>query len=127
MNGRVGLAGAAIAVLLSGLGWAESPAITAEGAGFAVKALEEGAAAYANRDYVWHGVPERFTGWQFTQKGGGERAYIVFAAPEDGPCWSKGRRVSLRANRRKSRWNHAAKRSLRVISSSVSLPLPLIR
>ena len=56
---------------------------TVTGFGFRVAKLANEAAAYANRDYVWQDVPQRFTGWKFTQTDGGLPARITVKARRD--------------------------------------------
>ncbi len=74
-----------LSLLSFGIGFAEPRPITIDGTNFEIQRFEEGALAFGNRKYVWEGIPERFAGWYFTQTGGGERAFITFTAPEDGP------------------------------------------
>ena len=60
-----------------------------KGSGFKLKLLRNEATAYANRNFVWKGVPGQIDGWQFTQIAGGDtpdmnlqikQAGVVFVA-----------------------------------------------
>lgn len=46
------------------------------GRGWSLKPLADGQQAFANRAYVWQGVPEKFRGWRITQTSGGVPAEI---------------------------------------------------
>ncbi len=62
---------------LQGDGW------VLEGERFEVARLENGAKAFANRDYVWQGVPAEYRGWQFTRLRGGERMDLTVKAERE--------------------------------------------
>ena len=50
---------------------ARNTPVEVDGWGFEIHELREGAVAFANRDYVFRGVPRRLEGWQFTRLNGG--------------------------------------------------------
>ena len=53
------------------------------GSGFKLKVLDDKKSAFANRKYVWFGVPEKFRGWKYTQVNGGERPSITVEVKRD--------------------------------------------
>ncbi len=67
----------------------DTPDLVLAGRGWSLTPLADGARAFANRPYVWQGVPEKFRNWQITQTAGGvpaeirvlaKRATMMFAA-----------------------------------------------
>ena len=63
---------------------AELPSIEVAGRGFEISSLAEGGKAFANRTYVWRGVPEELAGWRFTRLSGGLRSELTAVAETDG-------------------------------------------
>lgn len=61
--------------------------VEVSGEGFLVQPLRIGAAAFANRSYVWRGLPAAVEGWQFTQISGGVTAKIEMAVQSDGEIY----------------------------------------
>ena len=62
---------------------AECAAFSVTGSGWALAKFADGQQGFANRQYVWKNVPEKFSGWQYTQVSGGERAEIRVTAKRD--------------------------------------------
>ena len=54
--------------------------LTVNGRSFALAKLDDGEQAFANRNYIWQGIPKELKDWRYTQTGGGERASIVVTA-----------------------------------------------
>ncbi|NQT50980.1 hypothetical protein HQ576_02955, partial [bacterium] len=73
----------ALCLLTAGLAFGGEAALVVDGHGFVLRELRDGALAYANRQYVWKGVPAAFRGWQFTQTHGGAPARITVTARTD--------------------------------------------
>ena len=71
--------------------WAAAPAETSpagadlilSGRGWSLTKLADGEPAFANRQYVWQGVPEKFRNWRITQTSGGVQAEIRVKANRD--------------------------------------------
>ena len=61
-----------------------APPASVAGRGFVIRDLKDGARAYGNRTYVWHDVPKRLAGWQFTQTCGGVKGAFTVKAAADG-------------------------------------------
>ncbi len=53
------------------------------GRGWSLKKLADGEKAFANRNYIWQGVPKRFYNWSFTQFSGGESIETGVKAKHD--------------------------------------------
>ncbi len=53
------------------------------GRGWSLTRLADGERAFANRSYVWQGVPEKFRDWRVTQVSGGVRAELHVKARHD--------------------------------------------
>ena len=65
----------------------EARDFTVTGRGWALATLANDTAAFANRNYVWQGIPARFNGWRYTQTRGGERAEIVVKTKRAGTLY----------------------------------------
>jgi hypothetical protein len=61
----------------------ETADVVITGTGFAISKFDEGAGAFANRDYVWQGLPQDFRGGAYTRTGGGETAVMTVRAKRD--------------------------------------------
>lgn len=58
----------------------ETGDFTILGHGWSLAKLANDERAFANRNYVWKEIPEKFGGWRYTQTSGGERAEISVKA-----------------------------------------------
>lgn len=61
----------------------ETDDLVVTGHGWTLKRFAVNENAFANRAYVWKGIPEKFRGWRFTQTSGGEQAVITAKAIRD--------------------------------------------
>ncbi|MCX7009131.1 MAG: hypothetical protein NTY53_18105 [Kiritimatiellaeota bacterium] len=61
----------------------DTPDLALTGHGWSLMRLADGERAFANRTYVWQGVPEKFRNWRITQTSGGVRAEIRVKAKRD--------------------------------------------
>ncbi len=61
----------------------EAGSLVLTGTGFELAAFDSGATAFANRNYVWREVPDKYRGWRFTRLSGGERAQLAVKAKQD--------------------------------------------
>lgn len=68
------------------------------GDGFEPAVLADGQKAFSNRTYVWNDVPERFRGWTFTRKGGGERPAVRLKAKAVTTVWVATAEAQRRVN-----------------------------
>lgn len=61
----------------------ETPDMVLSGKGFTVAALENNAAAFSNRNFVWKGVPANLQGWRYTKANGGGHPAIKVRAKQN--------------------------------------------
>jgi hypothetical protein len=61
----------------------ETADLDLSGAGWTISKLADNQQAFANRNYIWQGVPEKYRNWRITQTLGGERAEIRVKAKRD--------------------------------------------
>jgi len=59
-----------------------------EGYNFELAEMREGAVAFSNRRYTWHGVPAEVQGWKFTRTAGGLPAKMIVTAVSDGDIYA---------------------------------------
>jgi iduronate 2-sulfatase len=71
--------------------------LTVEGHRFGTGVMANDAPAYSNRKYVWKEVPDRISGWRYTQTGGGVRPDMTVTAGRDTILFAATARASAPA------------------------------
>jgi hypothetical protein len=66
----------------------DGPEVAIQGLGFQMATLKDGGQAFSNRKYVWKQVPQRLSGWSYTQTDGGIAPLVRVKAKRDGVLYA---------------------------------------